>query len=268
MSTAGEKWRWDAEEYARSSSAQKAWALELIDKLGLTGNETVLDIGCGDGKVTAEIARRLTAGSVMGVDSSEDMIRMSRSSFSPAEYPNLSFQLADARALPFTALFDVAFSNATLHWVKDHGEMLRGVARALKPGGRLLFQMGGKGNGAEIFAVAEEMTVSDRWKVFFKNFKFPWGFYGPEEYAPWCRDAGLRVRRIELLPRDMAQKGADGLAGWVRTTWMPYTGRVPEQSREAFIKEACDRYIALHPPDARGNVTVRMARLEVEAEKP
>jgi trans-aconitate methyltransferase len=261
-------WRWDAAEYARSSTAQQGWALELIGKLALTGAETVLDIGCGDGKVTAEIARRVPAGRVIGIDSSEDMIRMSRKVFPPAVVPNLSFTRADARSLSFEGVFDIAFSNAVLHWVKDHGPVLRGVARALRNGGRLLFQMGGKGNGADVFAVAEEMTRDIRWRSFFEGFDFPWGFHGPGEYTAWCADAGLRVRRVELLPRPMTQKGVDGLAGWIRTTWMPYTARLPEERRESFIREAAERFIALHPLDAEGNATVGMVRLEVEAEKP
>jgi trans-aconitate 2-methyltransferase len=261
----GTGFRWDASEYARNSAAQLGWALELIEKLGLSGAEAVLDLGCGDGKVSAEIARRVPAGRVLGVDSSADMIGLSRRCFPPSAHPNLLFQRGDARTLDFDAEFDVVFSNATLHWVKDHGPVLKGAARSLRPGGRILFQMGGSGNGAEVFEVARRMTESEEWRRFFAGFEFPWGFYGPLEYGPWCAAAGLRVRRLELLPRTMLQKGAEGLSGWIRTTWMPYTERVPEDRREAFIREASARYMALHPPDAQGNVGVAMVRLEVDA---
>ena len=259
--------RWDAAEYARNSGAQQGWALELIAKLGLAGGESVLDLGCGDGKVTAEIARRVPRGRVTGLDSSPDMIRLAQSAFPPSANPNLGFRLGDARALDFDGIFDVVFSNATLHWVKGHGPVLKGAARSLKPGGTILFQMGGRGNGAEIFDVARRMTADGEWSRWFSEFEFPWGFYGPEEYAPWCADAGLRVRRIELLPRRMLQRGAEGLAGWIRTTWMPYTERVPEDLREAFIREAAERYLEVHPPDLDGNAAVAMVRLEVEAVK-
>jgi len=259
--------RWDAAEYARNSAAQQGWALELIEKLGLSGEESVLDLGCGDGKISAEIARRVPAGRVLGVDSSEDMIGLSRRSFPASGYPNLRFQRGDARALEFDARFDVVFSNATLHWVRDHGPVLKGAARSLRPGGRILFQMGGRGNGAEIFEVARQMVASGEWGRFFVGFEFPWGFYGPDDYLPWCAAAGLRLRRVELLPRTMLQKGVEGLSGWIRTTWMPYTERVPEDRREAFIQEASARYMELHPPDAEGNVGVGMIRLEVDAVK-
>ncbi len=176
-------WRWDAGEYARNSTAQQGWALELIDKLVLAGGESVLDLGCGDGKVTAEIARRVPRGRVLGVDSSPEMIGLARVAFPAERHANLGFAHADARTLPFRAAFDVVFSSAALHWVKDHRPVLHGVARSLRPGGRLLFQMGGRGNGAEIFAVAEEMTRSPAWRKYFEGFEFPWGFYGPEEYT-------------------------------------------------------------------------------------
>jgi trans-aconitate 2-methyltransferase len=259
--------RWNAAEYARNSAAQQEWARELIAKLALTGNESVLDLGCGDGKVTAEIAGLVPAGRVVGVDSSEDMIRLSRAAFPQPRHPTLSFQAGDVRALPFEREFDVVFSNATLHWVKDHGPVLKGAARSLRPGGRILFQMGGRGNGAEIFKVAAQMAGSNEWSRWFEGFEFPWGFYGPEEYEPWCAAVGLKVRRIELLPRTMQQKGAEGLAGWIRTTWMPYTERVPADRRDSFVREASERYVKAHPADARGVVSVDMVRLEVDAVK-
>jgi trans-aconitate 2-methyltransferase len=259
--------RWDAEEYARSSAAQQGWALELIAKLHLGGAESILDLGCGDGKVTAEIARRVPRGSVTGIDSSPDMIRLAGQSFPVSENPNLDFRLGDARALRFDADFDIVFSNATLHWVKEHGTVLKGVSRSLRPGGRVILQMGGRGNAAVIIDVARRIIEAPGWSRWFQGFELPWGFYGPEEYAPWCVEAGLVSSRIELIPRRMQQKGAGGLAAWVRTTWMPYTERLPEDRREAFIREVVDRYLQEQPADKDGNVGVDMVRLEVEASR-
>ena len=175
--------RWDAEEYARNSAAQQGWARELIEKLALSGRESVLDLGCGDGKVTAEIARLLTAGRALGVDSSPDMISLARRSFPASRHPNLRFQPGDARTLEFDGEFDVVFSNATLHWVLDHGPVLKGAARSLRPGGRLLFQMGGRGNGAEVFDVARQMTAGE-WGCYFDGFAFPGDSMDPRSMLP------------------------------------------------------------------------------------
>jgi trans-aconitate methyltransferase len=259
--------RWNAEEYARNSAAQLGWARGLIEKLDLEGDECLLDIGCGDGKVTAELARLVPRGEVVGIDSSEEMLQLAGSAFPPAVHGNLSFMRRDARELGFEDRFDVAFSNATLHWVKDHRAVLRSVAHALKPRGRLLFQSGGRGNGEKIFEIADTMIASPAWHEYFRDFEFPWSFYGPENYDSWCRAAGLSLRRAELLPRDMVQKGTEGLAGWIRTTWMPYTSRLPVERREEFIGEAANRYALQHPCNAQGDLKVEMVRLEIEAAK-
>jgi len=258
-------YQWDARDYRESSSAQLQWARELLSTLQLSGKERILDIGCGDGKITAEIAKRLSKGSVLGIDSSEEMISFSTENFPQDEYRNLDFKLADARTLPFDSEFDVIFSNATLHWVIDHVNVLRGIKKSLKPGGRILLQMGGKGNASALFKVLDSMLVKERWGKYFRDFSFPYGFYGVDDYRTWLKKAGLKEKRIELIPKDMLQKGKDGLASWIRTTWLPYTQRVPEVLQDDFIQEIVDRYTEEFPPDSEGIIHVRMMRLEVEA---
>jgi trans-aconitate 2-methyltransferase len=258
-------YRWDAGDYARHSTAQAEWARELIEKLALHGEESVLDIGSGDGKVTAALATRLPRGSVMGIDSSPDMVAAARRAFPPQNHANLSFAVMNALELDFEDRFDVIFSNATLHWVHDHPRVLHGVRRALKPGGRLLFQMGGRGNARQILGVIERLALCAPWAEYLRDFPCPYGFYGPEEYGPWLAAAGLEARRLELLPKEMRQQGREGLAGWVRTTWLPYTERIPPDLREAFVSEVVERYLLDHPPDDEGVVRVAMVRLEVEA---
>jgi trans-aconitate methyltransferase len=108
---------WNAADYAKNSSAQLLWAQELISKLALQGCESVLDIGCGDGKISAQLARALKNGNVLGIDLSTEMIRYASTQFSSAKYPNLSFARMDATEIRLPQKFDVAFSNATLHWV-------------------------------------------------------------------------------------------------------------------------------------------------------
>jgi trans-aconitate 2-methyltransferase len=259
--------KWDAEDYGRSSSAQQVWARELIAKLRLQGSESVLDIGCGDGKVTAEIAALVPNGRVVGVDSSPDMVRFAADSFGSESAPNVLFLFRDARELDFAEEFDVVFSNATLHWVIDHEPVLRGICRALRPGGRVLLQMGGRGNAAEILALMDGLPADPKWRGYFPEPVRAYGFYGPEEYAGWLVEAGLTPVRLELLEKDMAQPGKEGLASWVRTTWLPYTQRVPEEMREEFVSDIVERYVRSNPPDGDGLVHVQMFRLEVEARK-
>ena len=256
---------WDARDYVAHSSAQQEWARELIDKLGLCGDEDVLDIGCGDGRATALIAERLPRGSALGVDKSASMIALAAERLPAAAHTNLTFRQMDATRLELPRVFDVAFSSAALHWVNDHEAVLRGVRSCLRPGGRLLFQMGGRGNAAEVLAVVEEVAARPRWHGSFDGFLSPYHFYGPEDYATWLPRADFRVARAELIPKDMRHADHQAFLGWLRTTWFPYTDRLPAERRHAFLDDVAVAFAAVHPPDAEGVIRVRMVRLEVEA---
>jgi trans-aconitate methyltransferase len=261
-------YNWNAEDYAKNSANQFQWAKELIPKLKLQGNETLLDIGCGDGKITAEIAKCLPSGRAVGVDSSEKMINLANNTFTQKDYPNLSFQVMDARKLTFQAEFDRAFSNAALHWVVDQKAVLDGVQRSLKSGGRLLFQMAGKGNAKDVLIIIKKLAAVEPWKGFFRKMTFPYGFYDPKEYRAFLKQAGLVAERVELFPKDMKFNGAGGLAGWVRTTWLPFTDKIPGELRPKFEQEIINRYLEKHPADAGGTVHVGAMRIEAEAYKP
>jgi len=258
---------WNAAEYARNSAAQKRWADELLARLDLKGNETVLDLGCGDGKITWAIAQALPQGRAVGIDSSAEMIRYAHAHHPASDHQNLAFRLLDVRALDYTDEFDLVFSNAALHWVQDHRSLLRGVCRALRRGGRLAFSFGGKGNAEDVLKIAFTVGRRPKWRGYFESFQTPYAFYGSEEYRPWLTEAGLTTTRLELLPKDMVHRGHEGLESWIRTTWMPITGNVPEEKREDFIRDFVAAYLAGFPPDRAGNVHVRMVRLEVEATK-
>lgn len=261
------RYRWDAEEYARHSSAQQIWARELITKLQLRGNESILDIGCGDGKITAEIAAQLSGGNTLGVDNSPEMLALARKYFPRESHPKLSFELADANNLLFEEQFDMIFSNATLHWIKDHRPVMRGIQNSLKPGGNLFLQMGGRGNAETIISVLDAIRIEKKWKHYFANFTFPYGFYEPERYTQLLKEANLVPVRVELLPKTMSYQNRDGLAGWIRTTWLSYIDRIPVHRKDEFISQIVDTYIKEFPPNNNGAVCVEMVRLEVEAEK-
>ncbi len=259
------KWNWNAEDYAKNSSAQLQWAQELIAKLDLKGYESVLDIGCGDGKISAQLAQVVKNGKVVGIDLSESMIQLASEQFPPTKNPNLSFLHMNATDIHLSEKFDVAFSNATLHWVKDHIAVLRCVHACLKPGGKILFQMGGRGNAAEMFGAIREILQHHRWRRYYEDFTPPYHFYGAEEYETWLLESGFRPARVELIPKDMRHQGTESLKGWLRTTWFPYTDRLPVELRDAFLEEVIKTYRAEHPVDAFGNTHVQMVRLEIEA---
>jgi trans-aconitate methyltransferase len=176
----------------------------------------------------------------------------------------------DARRLAYPRRFrlyssrDLICSNATLHWVDDHQAFLAGCARLLAPQGRLVLSCG-KGNAAAMVSVMDELIRKPHWARYFAAFAFPYHFYSKADYDRWLPEAGFRPTRLELVEKDMAQQGREGLAGWIRTTWMPYTHRLPQGYREAFISEVVDDYLRERPLDELGRSHVQMVRLEVEA---
>jgi trans-aconitate 2-methyltransferase len=258
---------WDPEAYASNSSTQQTWGRELIAKLDLAGCESILDVGCGDGKVTVELARVVPQGSVIGIDASPQMVEFARKAFADGENRNLEFQIMDARRIRLDRTFDLIFSNAALHWVDDHQAFLRGASACLRAGGRLMVSCGGKGNAQDVFVALRPEIRLMRWREFFRRMPKPYFFYAPQDYRKWLPRFGFKTRTVSLAPKDAVYAGRAGLTTWLRTTWLPYIQRVPEPLREEFIAAVADRYLAKHPPDAKGHVHVRMVRLEIDAVK-
>jgi trans-aconitate 2-methyltransferase len=258
---------WNPADYARHSTGQERWARELIGLLHLKPDDSVLDIGCGDGRMTAEIAKLVPRGGAVGVDKSSEMVAFARERFSGADFPNLSFQQADAAALPFSEEFSVIFSNAALHWVKGHRPVLAGIAGSLRPGGRCALQMGGQGNGADMIRAFDDCRAQARWRKVAPELECPYGFYSPEEYREWIAEAGLTADEVALVGKDMVHATHEAFVGWLRTSWMPYFADIPEADVDEFLTDVSARFLQIHPLDDLGWVHVPMVRLLVLAHK-
>lgn len=255
---------WDAADYARNSQGQYGWALDNLGKLKLTGYETVLDVGCGDGKITVEIARRVPHGHVVGIDQSADMVALAAQNF---ELPNVRFRVLDAQALDFNEEFDAIFSNSAIHWMPAPAAAIRGITRALKPGGRMFLSIGGRGTAALPRKAIEELTVEPRWSPYLAEAASPHYFFGPDEYLPWLAEAGLHADRVELVPKPMRLPSVQALEGWLRTTWMTYWQRLPVEERPDFIRELTERVRGGCETADEGALLMPMINLEVEAHK-
>ena len=258
---------WNPVDYAKNSDAQLKWAQELRKNIDLSKYHSILDVGCGDGKITADLATTVPSSKVLGVDSSPEMIAYAVQKYPTGQYPNLAFSCVDARQLEFKEEFDLIFSNAVLHWVDNHQAFLKGANQALQDGGRLIISCGGQGNAAHILETFAELTASKPWNVYFDDFRNPYFFYGLQNYKIWLKKYNFTVERLELVPKDMTHRGKEGLAGWIRTTWMTFTKSIPEDKREDFITQFVDLYLAEHPLDSQGLTHVSMVRLEVDAYK-
>jgi trans-aconitate 2-methyltransferase len=233
---------WDAPEYDRLSGLQQAMAKEVLALLNLKGTERVLDVGCGNGKVTSQIAARVHQGSVVGVDSSADMIAFASSHFGPLVHPNLRFEVADARHLPFKQEFDLVVSFNALHWIPQQHEALRSILAALKPDGLAQLRLVPAGKRKSLENIIEETRLSSKWARYFKEFHDPYLHLTPEQYGALAERNGFRVRhtRIEDKAWDFRSRAAFLAFGSV--TFVEWTQFLPEADRLAFIADVLDRY--------------------------
>jgi trans-aconitate methyltransferase len=259
-------YNWNAADYAQHSAGQERWARELIPLLELRPDDRVLDIGCGDGRITSTIAALVPQGSVVGVDSSDDMVRHASTLTNGAT--NLTFAQRDARDLGFQEEFTAVFSNAVLHWIRDQQEVVDQIARALRPSGRVLVQCGGHGNAQGVIDSFMRVASRDQWKEHFIQFQSSYAFYSDHDYARWLRDAGLIIDELRLIPKDMIHAGEAAFEGWLRSAWHPYTSSVPDGDRAEFIREVTRDYVRAFPADDTGQLHVTMIRLQFRAHKP
>lgn len=243
---------WDAKDYHGQSRLQEVLADEHLGWLPLEGWERMLDVGCGDGKVTAGVAARLLPrGSVVGIDPCRDMVAFARSRYGPARCPNLRFEVADARDLPFCAEFDRVVSFNALHWVPQAEAALRSIRRALSPGGLALLEFVPGADAGRVERVIEEVRRRPRWAGWFWGFRDPFAHLDATGYAALARRAGLEVVRVETEERTWDFGSREAFLGFLRTTSFAWTGRLPPARRGPFLEEVLGRYQELNGP---GNV--------------
>ncbi|HEX6013681.1 MAG TPA: methyltransferase domain-containing protein [Geminicoccaceae bacterium] len=225
LEPAGQDWR--AERYAAHARFVADLGMPVLELLAPRAGERVLDLGCGDGVLTAKLAGLGCAA--VGVDAGPDMVRAARAL-------GVDARVMDGHALAFEREFDAVFSNAALHWMKaDPDAVIAGVARALRPGGRFVAEMGGQGNVA---AITEALVAALNRRGLDGAAAIPWYFPTPAEYGAKLERHGFEVRRIELLPRPTPL--AKGMAAWLETFGEPFLQRLAPAERPPFTAEVVE----------------------------
>jgi len=230
----------DGKKYEKASDHQKEWGTRLIAELNLKGTERVLDLGCGDGTITAQLAGLLPEGEVVGIDASEGMIGAAL----PKERHNLNFRRLDINDLDFVEQFDVVFSNATLHWVKDHKRLLRNVRRSLCPGGLLRFNFAGEGNCSHFFSVVQEAMARQEFRAFFAGFEWPWYMPPLNDYHVLAKSSGLQNVQVWSENADRHFPDEQAMIRWInQPSLVPFLAHVDEQKKDAFREFVVRRMI-------------------------
>jgi len=189
---------WNAAGYAHISGLQAAMAAEVLALVAFAGTERVLDVGCGDGKITAALAARVPQGSVVGVDPSHDMIAFAAAHFGPAACPNLRFDVGDARTLPYRDAFDRVVSFNALHWVPEQDAALRSIRRALTVTGQVLLRLVPDGERTSLETVVEQTRRVPQWAPAFAGFRDPYLHLTPAQYTAVAERNGLRVTTLTV----------------------------------------------------------------------
>jgi trans-aconitate 2-methyltransferase len=254
---------WDAPEYARLSGLQQAMAEEVLSLLDLKGSELVLDVGCGNGKVTAEIAARVAQGGVVGVDSSADMIAFASSHFGPTIRPNLRFEVADARRLPFKEEFGLVVSFNALHWIPEQEQPLRSIRAAVKSDGRAQLRLVPVGKRKSLENVIAETRLSPRWAHYFREFHDPYLHLTPEQYGTLAERCGFRVRRIHTQDKSWDFKSRSAFQAFGSVTFVEWTRFLPEGERLAFVTDVLDRYQVVATEHSSEENTFKFYQMDV-----
>lgn len=254
---------WNASAYDQQSGLQQAMAAEELGRLNLAGGERILDVGCGNGKITAEIATCVPRGSVLGVDPSHDMIAFATQHHVSREHPNLRFEVADVRTFSFQQEFDLIVSFNALHWVPEQEAALRSLQRALKPGGQTLLRFAPEGPRQCLEDVIQEVCFSPRWAHYFLNFRKPYLHLTPEAYADLAGQCGLRVVRMQAEDKAWDFGTRDAFHAFCRATFAEWTRCLPESDWDAFIDAVLDQYRAVAAETPAEANTFKFYQLEV-----
>ena len=247
---------WDAGTYDRVSDPQFEWAQEVLARLDLSGDETVLDAGCGSGRVTRLLLERLPHGRVIGVDAAASMIEQARAAL--GDDPRVELVVSDLLAIDLDRAVDAIFSNAALHWILDHQLLFDRLRAALRPGGQLEAQCGAEGNVAEWQRAIEASEGDERFSPYLRGMPAAYNFASIGDTETRLRRSGFEIERLSLqrytyAPREPRE--------FVRAVGLvKHLERLPDEVGDEFIDAVLGSMVR--------PLTLEYVRLNISARRP
>jgi ubiquinone/menaquinone biosynthesis C-methylase UbiE len=227
-----------ANNYQNHSNLQWNWAIERLKKISFNSTDKVLDVGCGDGKITAFIAKQISNGIVIGLDISKEMLM-----YASSHYPfnNLLFFEGNASSIPFKQQFDKIVCFSTLHWILDQEKALRSFKESLKPEGVLLLVLPGKAP-SNLGDVSQKIASSEKWSQYFINFESKRVYYDPKEYQLLLEKIELQIQSLEITETITEYKDKASLIANVKPL-VNFIDCLPKRLHEEFINDIVDEQI-------------------------
>ncbi|HEY4918278.1 MAG TPA: methyltransferase domain-containing protein, partial [Solirubrobacteraceae bacterium] len=222
---------WDGNSYDRVSATMEALGLAVLDRLELSGDELVLDAGCGSGRITQVLIERLPRGRVIAIDESPSMIGAARERLGP----DVDLRVGDLLELRLDESADAILSTATFHWISDHERLFARLRAALKPGGRLVAQCGGEGNITVLRASANEVIAREPYAQHFIDWQPPWNYAGAEQTRDLLLATGFTTAECWLSP---APREPEHPREFLSTIVLgPHVQQLPPELREPFMDD-------------------------------
>jgi trans-aconitate 2-methyltransferase len=232
---------WDAKEYGPNSSPQYKAAIDFLSHYPFKGNERVLDIGSGDGKITAFLANKIPQGKVIGIDSSESMVKFAQNTH---KHSNLIFLQNDVQSLNYRDEFDLIMSNFCLHWVPNKELAFQNIATALKPGGFLMTLISIRNYVAA--KIRDEMTQEVKWNIYFQDFFDSSTLAQEHNYDKYLLKANLHIIKSTIEEKKEHYKSKAQLRDFFKAI-TPHLDNLPaEHLKNEFIEEFTDRYVKIY----------------------
>jgi Trans-aconitate methyltransferase len=233
----------DGKKYKEASKHQKEWGNKIIREMNIKEDSFILDLGCGDGVLTQILSSKVPKGKVIGIDASKSMIDTAIE----IREENLEFRAMDINDMNFKEKFDLIFSNAALHWVKDHKELFYKCNNALKDGGRIRFNFAGHGNCQNFFEVVKEIAKDEEYNTHFKDFEWPWYMPTINQYKELANEVTV-FKNINIYEEnaDRYFQNEEEIISWIdQPSIVPFISILPENMKQEFrnkvVKEMLER---------------------------